>query len=188
MIENLNNAVDSINVLATAMDSVGLDQMQIICGKDFNAIRGYMTVLTADYAAFETDTSATMGLLSCESIQPLYVDLVHDSVCTDTPEAGSWAFGALLTISFFSMMMITFRSAWLEVIKTEEGTPISFVTQPQDFERSAEDAFNDSPKQSFSRSRSSSSDAEDYQTSELEDVHIPDGNDLDDDIDRNGRF
>merc|ERR1712113_213610 len=65
-----------------------------------------------------------------------------------------WSFASLLTISFFAMVMITLRSAWLEVTQSRsrmsDEVPIISVEKIQDLQNSQFDS-SPSPKgrQSF---------------------------------------
>lgn len=143
MIGNLNRAKESIVKLVTAMDLA--TNLESICGRDYVVIRGYLTLLSGDYSKLGRNATAAMDYLSCDTVYPLYVDLVHDTTCKDAPESGVWAFGTLLLVSFFSMLMITFRSAWLETISADRsGSPISSfeyeaTSKPQDLGQKIEE-------------------------------------------------
>jgi len=150
---NLEKAISSMSNLRELM--VAATNLTAICGgKDFGAIYGYFTLLTDDYSAISTNITNTIELLECSNVNPMYKELVHDVACHDVPEASIWAFGSLLIVSFFSMVMITIRSSWLDVIKNEE-VPSSFeIAYPQDLEGEkrrnsnlSSEVFNDSPKE-----------------------------------------
>lgn len=54
---------------------------------------------------------ASMDLLSCRRIVPLYTSIVYDASCDYSITAVTWTFACLLLIAFFGMTMITFRAA-----------------------------------------------------------------------------
>eukprot|EP01083_Nonionella_stella_P078999 216506_1 len=103
------------------MDSVGLSSLSETCGgKDFTATRAYLDLMAQDYNELIANATSTEKLLSCEHINTIYSDIVHDELCTEIPEASAWAVGMLLALSFFAMWMVTLRSAWLETIDNGE--------------------------------------------------------------------
>jgi hypothetical protein len=61
------------------------------------------------------DEAGTSGLtlLSCERIVPLYTDAVYDGTCNHSVTGLTWIFACLLIIATTGMMMITFRSAYI---------------------------------------------------------------------------
>lgn len=98
--------------------------IESICGREFIVIRGYLTLLNGDYEELAVNATKIMDGLSCDTVHPLYLDLTHDVVCTQIPEAGIlWQ---LVTMSFFGMVMITLRTSWLETIVSDRSrSPIS---------------------------------------------------------------
>merc|ERR1719354_1517029 len=122
VILKLGQTKESIRSLLTAMDTA-ID-IESICGREFIVIRGYLTLLNGDYEELAVNATKIMDGLSCDTVHPLYLDLTHDVVCTQIPEAGIlWQ---LITMSFFGMMMITLRTSWLETIVSDRSrSPIS---------------------------------------------------------------
>lgn len=151
---NLEKTISSMSNLRESMNAAA--NLTAICGgKDFGSIYGYFTLLTNDYIEFAANATSTMELLNCQQINPMYKELVHEVACTDVPEAAIWAFGTLLVISFFSMVMITLRASWLDVIKNDVPASLE-VTQPQDIwaekrrhSNLSSEIFNDSPRSNY---------------------------------------
>jgi len=89
-----------------------------LCNTNFVVLRDYLTLMSDDYTKLTNNVTDVMDMLSCDAVHPLYVDFVHIT-CKDVPESGVWAFSLLLVISTFSMLMITFRTAWLATLRAD---------------------------------------------------------------------
>ncbi len=131
------------------MDSVTLTELSTICGKDFTAIRAYLDLMTLDYEDLMFNATKTGELLQCKSVNMIYVDAVHDTLCTDVPEAAAWTLFTFLILAVFAMIMITLRSSWLEVIEDSEivipSQPASQIEMgPKQGDDSFDDGFDDS--------------------------------------------
>ncbi len=67
----------------------------------------------------EIGTNAT-NLLSCEPINKIWVDLMHNAVCTSSPYALSYMFGTMTAIYIVGMVIFLCRGALLpEVVELE---------------------------------------------------------------------
>lgn len=64
------------------------------------------------------DSAATS--VSCPRINPLYVSLVHDAICTDATAAVARGFAMFLLLSISLMIMISLRASWLHIITEEK--------------------------------------------------------------------
>lgn len=113
-------AIDSIANLTESMNSATL--LDSICGRDFEAILAYFTQISADYTELHQNVTSVIEHLDCETIRPIYIELVHHILCKEVPFAGVWAIGALFIISLFSMLMITFRASWLENLEPSDDS------------------------------------------------------------------
>jgi hypothetical protein len=137
---------------------IAATNLTAICGgKDFGSMFGYFTLLTNDYSEISANITKTIELLSCNNVNPMYKELVHEVACQDVPEASIWAFSSLLIVSFFSMVMITLRASWLDVIKNDVPSTLE-LAYPQDlegekrrFSNISSEIFNDSPKSNNNR-------------------------------------
>ena len=111
--------MESIATFTQSID-VGTD-IEATCGRDFDAIRGYLTLLTNDYTELTNNVTTVMDNLSCNMMNLAYTELTHSTFCTYVPTSGLWSIGALFLVSFFSMWMITFRTAWHASIPAGES-------------------------------------------------------------------
>jgi hypothetical protein len=114
--ENLEKTTISIASLLNAMDAA--TNLNSLCNTDFVVLRDYLTLMSDDYTKLTNNVTDVMDMLSCDAVHQLYVDFVHIT-CKDVPESGVWAFSLLLLVSTFSMLMITFRTAWLATIRAD---------------------------------------------------------------------
>lgn len=161
--------------------------LSTICGgKDFGPIRGYFALLTADYNELSANVTIVENLLSCENVHPLYVDLVHEVTCSEIPEAALWAFGALLIVAFFSMVMITCRTAWLDAIRNDG--PSSVTVSQSKLGEKPQSTRSESFNENSPRSKHVGVEGEDKLTLDLKRVNIPAGHELDDVIEEDGRI
>mmetsp|Transcript_31160 Transcript_31160/g.36348 ORF Transcript_31160/g.36348 Transcript_31160/m.36348 type:complete len:578 (+) Transcript_31160:189-1922(+) len=145
----LNNSLASIELFENMMENVTIAELETICGVvgDFDYIIEYFGRLDETFRMISKTTEEAADTFSCESINPLYIDAVHDNICTAIPESTVWAFSSLLIVSFFGMMMITFRSAWLETVekspKNVDQVPIMSIERINDIDS---EQFRDSPR------------------------------------------
>jgi hypothetical protein len=105
--------VDFIWRNLTAVDSAGRSDITAMCGGD--QLDGFLTN-ARDLARLLTTIQKTIGTtdiaLDCDRINPLYVDAVHDSMCTDVASASAWGFVLFFAMGLSTMAMITLRASW----------------------------------------------------------------------------
>lgn len=58
----------------------------------------------------DTTANAALGLTSCERVNQIYIDLVHDGICQDSINANVWAFAAFVATCFCGLFIMTFRA------------------------------------------------------------------------------
>jgi hypothetical protein len=148
----LNASMTSMNELENMIADATTTQLEQICGivGDFDSVEMYLDRLQENFDEISSSAAKTADMLSCESINSIYTDAVHDSACTDFPHAILWAFVSLSIVSFFGMVMITLRSAWLEVkekkVKMTDEMPIISIEKIRDLD---DEHFNDSPSPKY---------------------------------------
>jgi hypothetical protein len=159
-------------------------------GKDFVPILDYMKILTSNYLELSANMTQVQASLSFENIHPIYVDLVYGVTCTDMPEAGVWAFGSLLIIAFFGMVIITCRTAWLVTIE-QNGLSSFTIEEPalgdEKQQPTRSGSFDEPPGRRYdSAEKEDDDDDDDNSIQNLEEVSIASGHELDDVIDDDG--
>lgn len=109
----LQTVVEYILRNLTAVDSVGVSEITDLCGGD--QLDGFLTN-ARDLARHLTTVRKAMEIadlaLDCDRMNPLYIDAIHDSMCTDVASASSWAFVLFFAIGLSTMSMITLRASW----------------------------------------------------------------------------
>lgn len=76
------------------------------------------------------DSILALKLLSCDSIVPIYTNTVYGTSCDYSVKALSWSYSSFLVISFFGMIMITLRSAWHDVMYTNDYEAKNLEPEP----------------------------------------------------------
>jgi hypothetical protein len=67
-------------------------------------------------------TETALDLSSCEHINSIYVDIIHEGVCTDFVSSFGWAFSTLTWLSGFGLMILTLRAgAFPSLTEDREG-------------------------------------------------------------------
>lgn len=118
-----NDLVDAFNSttdFSSSLDAVGVNDLNQLCGTDFSEVASNLKVIETNLQALLSAASRGMQLISCESINSLYVNTFHEGTCTYSVTGFTWVFASLLVVSFCGMLMITFRSAVYDVIWLED--------------------------------------------------------------------
>jgi hypothetical protein len=150
-IENYRNlltaSMASMAALTEMIKITSIMKLEKICGiiGDFDTYSLYFNKLTNNFVKMSTSLEELESNLSCETMNTIYTEAIHHNACTEVPYGLLWAFSSLLIVSFFGMVMITLRPAWLEVREkrsrmAHEMPIISMKIQDLEDER-----FNDSP-------------------------------------------
>ena len=91
-------------------------QLETVCGGGPGSFDSLESALVQSATTFDeviTIGSDAIDLLSCENINPIWVDIMHDAVCTDAPSALGWMFSSMLVIYIGGMLIFIFRGALL---------------------------------------------------------------------------
>lgn len=137
-----------MQALRGMMDNVTIPELERICGiiGDFDSIGLYFDQLEENFVKMLSSASNVADLLSCETINSIYIDAVHNNACHDVPISLLWTFISLLIVGTFGMIMITLRSAWLVVRERRQKVmnqmPIITVEKIEDLN---DESFSDSP-------------------------------------------
>jgi hypothetical protein len=109
----LQTVVEYIWRNLSAVDSVGVSEITDLCGGD--QLGGFLTS-ARDLARHLTTIRKAMEIadlaLDCDRMNPLYVEALHDSMCTDVASASAWGFILFFAIGLSTMSMITLRASW----------------------------------------------------------------------------
>jgi hypothetical protein len=109
----LQTVVEYIWRNLSAVDSVGVSEITDLCGGD--QLDGFLTSardLARDLTTIRKAMEIADLALDCDRMNPLYVDALHDSMCTDIASASAWGFVLFFAIGLSTMSMITLRASW----------------------------------------------------------------------------
>jgi len=116
----LQTIVDYIWRSLSAVESAGRAEIVEMCGG--GELEGFLAnaqelarILTTVRKQID---SATLSL-DCDRINPLYIDAVHESLCTDIAGASGWGFVIFFVLGLSTMSMISLRASWRHKIGEE---------------------------------------------------------------------
>lgn len=122
-VDRLDIAIEKITDFSAEMDNYTLSALSQDCGgKDFTGLRIYLDEFVVDYNTMKSITMNVENLVTCERLNPIYTNYVYDDACTEAPEGMIWGWVFLFCLSFFGMMLVTFRSAWLEIVSSTSSS------------------------------------------------------------------
>jgi hypothetical protein len=91
------------------------EQLEAQCGGD-NSLEVLELTLAETVIAFDEVKvigNDAIDLLTCEDINQIWIDIMHDAVCTSAPIALTWMFASMVAIYTAGMMIFVFRGALL---------------------------------------------------------------------------
>mmetsp|Transcript_33971 Transcript_33971/g.36672 ORF Transcript_33971/g.36672 Transcript_33971/m.36672 type:complete len:812 (+) Transcript_33971:118-2553(+) len=110
----LQESLDSVGKqISFANDVLGLDLIQTMCGGDsVELFFNNLLQLNTQFQNVNKAIKQAYDALSCPRINTLYVDAVHNALCTDFATANTNGLLLLIVISFCGMILITLRASW----------------------------------------------------------------------------
>lgn len=81
------------------------------CGPSISLVTEEVTKVRQNLALVSTLFDQVLQYTDCDRMMPLYNQLFNGSLCSSSLNGLSWVFYSLLTISFFGLLMISFRGA-----------------------------------------------------------------------------
>lgn len=93
-------------------------ELSNMCGSDISSIVAGVDVLQHSIGVLLENADRTLSLLSCESLNSIYVKATHEGACTHSIAALSWLVLSLVVISICGMTMIMLRSSILHTVYT----------------------------------------------------------------------
>ena len=98
------------------LNSLGKQFLEIQCpGQDFDVLKTLLAKARASINILSGTTLLALDVVECSNINPIYVNLSHEALCTSTASALHGTFSSLLCVSFFGLIVIMFRSVLLPV-------------------------------------------------------------------------
>jgi len=85
------------------------------CGREFTSVPEIVDDMDSNLKFLQQQVDASLNLIKCESINKLYVDILHQAGCTDSVDAFVWIFASTLVISVCGLIMIMLRASYYPV-------------------------------------------------------------------------
>jgi hypothetical protein len=109
----LQTVVEYIWRSLTAIDAAGVLDITEMCGGDqLNSFLTNASELARHLTNIRKALDTADVALDCERVNPLYVEALYDSMCTDVASASAWGFILFFAIGLSTMSMITLRASW----------------------------------------------------------------------------
>lgn len=120
---DIDNARTSVDQVLTNMESVTVARLDSLCGaqSDFAAFQILMETMETNLQRLAGSAELSLRLLSCERISPIYTNALYEATCTYNMTGVTWVFSSLLVISISGLLMIMFRSSYLDVEYPEKA-------------------------------------------------------------------
>jgi len=157
-LDELGLAMNSTDILRNSVDAIGISELESRCGTDFLTINYLLDDVADKLVVLSDSADLTFDLISCRSINPVYVNTFHKAACEESTSGLSWMFASLLVIAVCGMTMLTLRSAVYEEITLNEYGDMADLQLVQDgnSDGKSEAAYNLRSRKSASGSRRSS--------------------------------
>jgi hypothetical protein len=115
---------ESIDVLwqeISKVDSIGRSQIMETCGgTELEQLLFDARTLAKLLTSIRRSLDSTSLSVSCPRINPIYVSLVHDTICTEVASASARGFIFFLVLGIAMMTMVSLRAAWLRIVPEEK--------------------------------------------------------------------
>ena len=95
------------------------------CGREFTSVPKIVDDMDSNLKFLRQQVDASLDLIKCESINTLYVNILHQAGCTDSMDAFVWIFASTLVISVCGLIMIMLRASYY---------PVEYLKIPSDNE------------------------------------------------------
>lgn len=125
-VNKLRKANTNLGILNDFFSNVGnTNTISNLCPNiKIKEIQGSISDLSTDIASLLRRSGDIIDLLGCEKTNTVYSEIMHNITCTQGSRITFFVFVSFIFISFFGMMMITLRSAWLSVEYYDGAIPM----------------------------------------------------------------
>ena len=109
------DAEQTVRELNTAFEQVTVPRLNLLCGKDFGPLQTLLQTMDGNLNVLNQSATSALRILSCERILPIYTSSVYGATCDYSITGVTWTFASLLVLATMGTIMITLRSAYLDV-------------------------------------------------------------------------
>ena len=97
--EQIASADTQVASLDASINSVGLDRLEVLCGRDFQEIAGLTEQMSTNLGILKTSSEDTIELLRCDNLVPIYTSTVYDGTCNYSIRGVTWTFAGTFNCS-----------------------------------------------------------------------------------------
>ena len=94
--EQIADADTQVASLDASLSLVGLDRLELLCGRDFQEIAGLTQQMSTNLGILKTSTEDTLDLLRCDRLVPIYTSTVFEGTCNYSVQGVTWTFAGML--------------------------------------------------------------------------------------------
>lgn len=99
-LNDLDEAISSTNDAATQLkDNQAI--LELLCGREFDDVLVLLADMSNNLKLLQGQANTSLGLVTCEKVNKLYVNTFHEAGCTYSVDALGWIFFTSLFISIF---------------------------------------------------------------------------------------
>ncbi len=101
-------------------------QFELACGGQPGSLDNLKSTIDLALVSFEDVIDigdSTTDLLTCQDINSIWIDIVHDAVCTSAPSAFTWMFSSITAVYVSGIFIYLLRGALLPAIDVKEAYP-----------------------------------------------------------------
>lgn len=103
-IQAFNQQISEANVQVAALDAslslVGLDRLELVCGRDFQEMAGLTGQMSTNLGILTSSSEDTLELLRCEKLVPIYTSTVFDGTCNYSVNGVTWTFAGMFNFGY----------------------------------------------------------------------------------------
>lgn len=102
---------------------------ELLCGEPLNRLEVSLELAIDAFHELLEIGQDTVSLLICEDINQIYVDVMHDAMCTSAPTVLGWIFSSMISIYAGGMLIIILRGALLPTESESNDGTLPMVAQ-----------------------------------------------------------
>jgi len=112
--ETAFSVVNAVNDVVRILSNQTLTAIEKECGLDqaaASALQGGFKLINEASDVLWSTLVSLAGIIGCGNMNPIYTTFMHDALCIDGVSGLTALFSTTMFLSFFAMLMITFRAA-----------------------------------------------------------------------------
>ena len=99
------------------------------CGREFTSVPKIVEDMDSNLKFLQEQVDTSLDLIKCESINNLYVNILHQAGCTQSVDAYVWIFASTLVISVCGLILIMLRASYYPIEYLKMNVELSSIKQ-----------------------------------------------------------